>query len=104
MLTVFDSISLINTLEDSLSLVGIKSASCKLRAVCEIHNKDDVVQQLDSVAEVVMRMVEGLRKEKWENIGAGWLEAAAKGESGEGCWQEYPCDREGQGYSLSDVR
>ena len=104
MVTVLDSISLIHTLEDSLSLVGLESASCKLRAVCEIHHQNDAVHQVDSVAEVVVRMVEGLRKAKGGNIGAGWLEAAAKGESGKECWQEYPCEGEGQGYSQSEVR
>ena len=103
MLTVLDSISLIHTLEDSLSLVGLKSASCKLRVVCEIHQQDHLLHQVDSVAEVVARMVEGLRKGEGENIGFGWLEAAAKGESGEECWQEYPCEGDRQGYSLSQV-
>ena len=91
---------MIHTLEDSLSLVGLKSASCKLRGVCEIHHQNHVVHQVDSVAEVVVRMVEGLRK--GEKICTGWLEAAAKGERGEECWQEYPC--EGEGNSYSEVR
>ena len=47
-----------------------------------------------------MRMMEGLWKE--ESIGLGWLEAAARGECGEECWQEYPC--EGQGNGFSEVR
>ena len=100
MLTVLDSISLIHTLDDSLSLAGLKSASCKLRAVCEIHHQNDAVHQVDSVAEVVVRMVEGLRKGEEKNIGVGWLEAAAQGESGDECWQEYPV----RGRGKSDVR
>ena len=83
-----------------MSLVGLKSASCKLRAVCEIHNQNHALYQVDSVAEVMVRMMEGLWKE--ESIGLGWLEAAARGECGEECWQEYPC--EGQGNGFSEVR
>ena len=104
MLTVLDSISLIHTLDDSLSLAGLKSASCKLRALCEMHHKNYVGNQVDSVAEVVVRMVEGLRKAKGGNIGVGWLEAATKGESGEECWQEYPCEGEGKENGQSEVR
>ena len=87
-----------------MSLVGLKSASCKLRAVCEIHHQNDDVYQVDSVAEVLVRMLEGLRKEEGENIGVGWLEAAARGERGEECWQKYPCEGQGQGNSFSEVR
>ena len=100
-MTVLDSISLIHTLEDSLSVVGLKSASCKLRAVCEMHNMKNL-KKMDNVAKVVMTTVKRLRKGEVENIGMGWLGAAAKGESGEECWKEYPC--EGEGNRVSEVR
>ena len=60
------------------------------------------MDNVDSVAEVVVRTVEGLRKGEEENIGMGWLGAAAKGESGEECWKEYPC--KGEGNRVSEVR
>ena len=34
-------------------MIGLKSPSCKLRAVCEIHQDDHRIAELDIVAEVV---------------------------------------------------
>lgn len=92
LITVLDSISLIHTLEDSLALIGLKSAPCKLRAVCEIHQDGHPMPEVDTVAEVVKMVVERLRKGEWEEVdvlGSNWMKAAEEGRRGDECSKLY---------------
>merc|ERR1719483_287851 len=93
LITVLDSISLVHTLEDSLSLIGLKSPACKLRAVCEIHQDNHPMPEVDTVAEVTRMVVERLRKgegEEVEELVSAWLAAAEKGRRGDECTSTYP--------------
>ena len=93
LLTVLDSISLIHKMEDSLFLVGLKTPLCKLRAVCEIYQKNQLLPEVESLAEGVMEVVESLR---WKNDSKKsekvWLEAAKNGESERKCKYIYKCE------------
>jgi len=94
-LSVLDSITLVHTLEDSLSLIGLKSPSCKLRAVCEIHKNGHRVPGVNTVEEVVRMVVERLRKGDEDEMWSGWMKAAEKGWRGEECGEIYKeCDGE----------
>merc|ERR1711892_657631 len=97
-LTVLDSITLVHTLEDSLSLIGLKSPACKLRAVCEIHQDNHPMPEVDTVAEVTKMVVERLRKgegDDVEELVSAWLAAAEKGRRGDECGSTYPgCEGE----------
>ena len=89
---MLDSISLVHTLEDSLSLIGLKSAACKLRAVCEIHQDGHPMPEVDTAAEVVRMVVERLRKgegEGVEELGSNWMKAAEEGRRGDECSRLY---------------
>jgi len=91
-ITVLDSISLVHTLEDSLSLIGLQSPGCKLRAVCEFHQDGHKMPEVDTVAEVVRMVVERLRKgqgEHVEELGSNWMKAAEEGRRGDECSKLY---------------
>merc|ERR1719277_356767 len=82
MVDMLDVISLIHTMEDSFTLIGLKSPVCKLRAVCEIHQPNHPMPEVDTVAEVVKMVVIRLKKgegERVEELVSNWLKAAEEG-------------------------
>ena len=72
-----------------MSFIGLKSPSCKLRAVCEIHQDGRRMAELDIVAEVVRMVVENMQKEKGEELGRRWMKAAEEGRRGAECGKIY---------------
>ena len=81
-----------------MSLIGLESPACKLRAVCEIHQDSHPMPEVDTVAEVTRMVVERLRKgegEEVEELVSAWLAAAEKGRRGDECVSTYPgCEGE----------
>ena len=106
MLDVLDAINLVHTMEDSLALIGLKTPSCKLRAVCEIHEPNHPMPEVDTVAEVVRIVVIRLKKTEGDNVEElvnNWLKAAEEGRRGDVCKSIYrECKEENFERKLSE--
>ena len=79
----------INTIDQSLSLIGVKTLSCQLRAVCEMHQKKVDLVEVDTVAEFVREQIEKIKILQEDELGEIWLTAAEKGRRGDLCKNEY---------------
>ena len=72
----------INTIDQSLSLIGVKTLSCQLRAVCEMHLQKADRVEVDTVAEFVREQIEKIKILQENELGEMWLTAAEKGQEG----------------------
>ena len=87
---------LVEELEDSLALIGIRSRQCQLEAVCRVMQDSYSPPAVDTVTEMVKLLVYRLRKVdivSVEELLGLWLKAAEEGERGDVCEENYTeCD------------
>ena len=59
---VYETFELLQNLEDSLTLIGINTRDCQLRAVCDIVQDRLPVPQVDTVTQVIKMTVSRIKK------------------------------------------
>ena len=90
--TVLHTLELVESLGESLGLIGIVSPPCQLQAVCAVMQDSYIPPTVDTVSELVKLLVYRLRKvdlEVLEDLLGLWLKAAEEGERGDKCEQIY---------------
>lgn len=102
---VLNTLEQLQSLQESLSLIGIHSRQCQLQAVCRVMQDDYSPPAVDTVTELVKLLVYRLRKvdiELLEDLLGLWLAAAEEGERGDDCEEKYrECDHRELGRKLS---
>ena len=89
---VFESFELLQSLDDSLSLIGLDTNECKLRAVCDIVQDAFPRPAVDTVTQVVKMTVARIRKiglELVQPVLRPWVMAAEEGKRGDSCENNY---------------
>lgn len=103
--TVLNSLELLQELEESLNIIGIRSRQCQLQAVCRVMQGSYSPPAVDTVTELVKLLVYRLRKVDiplLEELLGLWLAAAEEGERGDDCEEKYrECDHRELGRKLS---
>ena len=93
---VLNSLEHLQSLEESLNIIGIRSRQCQLQAVCRVMQDNYTPPAVDTVTELVKLLVYRLRKvdiELLEELLGLWLKAAEEGERGDDCQENYrECD------------
>ena len=93
---LLNSLEHLQSLEESLSIIGIRSRQCQLQAVCRVMQDNYTPPAVDTVTELVKLLVYMLRKvdiELLEELLGLWLKAAEEGERGDDCEEKYKeCD------------
>ena len=102
---LLNSLEQLQSLEESLNIIGIRSRQCQLQAVCRVMQGSYSPPAVDTVTEVVKLLVYRLRKvdiELLEELLGLWLAAAEEGERGDDCEERYQeCDHRELGRKLS---
>ena len=89
---VFESFELLQSLDDSLSLIGLDTEQCKLRAVCDIVQDSFPSPAVDTVTQVVKMTVARIRKiglSLVQPVLSPWVRAAEEGKRGDSCENNY---------------
>ena len=89
---VLESFELLQSLEDSLSLIGLDTDQCRLRAVCDIVQGAFPSPAVDTVTQVVRMTVTRIRKiglELVQPVLSPWVSAAEEGKRGDSCENNY---------------
>ena len=89
---VLESFELLQSLEDSLSLIGLDTDQCKLRAVCDIVQDTYPSPAVDTVTQVVKMTLTRIRKiglSLVQPVLSPWVRAAEEGKRGDLCEKNY---------------
>jgi len=89
---VFSTFELLESLDDSLSLIGIRTKQCKLRAVCDIIQGKHPQPQVDTVSQMVRMTIQRIKKinlEIVQGILSPWVKSAEEGKRGDNCQNNY---------------
>ena len=93
---VLNTLEQLQSLQESLNIIGIRSRQCQLQAVCRVMQDNYTPPAVDTVTELVKLLVYRLRKvdiELLEELLGLWLKAAEEGERGDDCQEKYrECD------------
>ena len=94
--SVLNSLEHLQSLEESLNMIGIRARQCQLQAVCRVMQDNYSPPAVDTVTELVKMLVYRLKKvdiELLEELLGLWLKAAEEGERGDDCEEKYrECD------------
>ena len=103
--SLLNSLELLQSLQESLNIIDIRSRQCQLQAVCRVMQGSYSPPAVDTVTELVKLLVYRLRKvdiELLEELLGLWLAAAEEGERGDDCEEKYrECDHRELGRKLS---
>lgn len=89
---VFESFELLQSLDDSLTLIGLDTDQCKLRAVCDIVQETFPSPAVDTVTQVVKMTVARIRRiglSLVQPVLSPWVRAAEEGKRGDSCENNY---------------
>ena len=90
--TVYETYELLESLDDSLTLLGVTRKHCQLRAVCDIIQDKFPSPAVDTVSQVIKITVSKLRKiglDLVQPVISVWLMAAEEGKRGDDCHRIY---------------